>query len=467
MAVAAGEIDAWHPEPSPATVLPVPLCGAILSCEATIKAVQVGEESALAVLIRNASWATASELSPPASPAARSAAPAVTLQWPEADKLPVLRQPPRPGLPTLLVLVHNWGGGTIRYAATLGARLADRINVLYGWGVEELLFQLSSIAPDAPEAEYDLGEGLDRLVKALRRLGVVRVDVMHSIGFDNHLEDFLDRLGVPFDVTLLDYHQVASGPHLINEHGRFVGDAALVRLDHPARRPGPARVLLRAAQRRIACSRDLAARAERLAPGLGVIAARLPEPGDPRRFAIQAPPLAPGEELRVLHLGRIAAHKGQDLLSQVAALLSDRGAPISIYCLGGNAAFPPAEIQVRSRMRLLGGYDQDELNLLICRLRPHLAWLPFTAPETHSFSLSDAMLQGLPILVTGLGAIPERLEGRPATWCSSRKKRQLRYLPSGSSACGAIGSPHRHAGCQRFICRRSRSSSTSATTFVR
>jgi hypothetical protein len=38
------------------------------------------------------------------------------------------------------------------------------------------------------------------------------------------------------------------------------------------------------------------------------------------------------------------------------------------------------------------------------------------APETHSFSLSEVMLQGLPVLATGLGAIPERLEGRRSTW---------------------------------------------------
>jgi len=30
--------------------------------------------------------------------------------------------------------------------------------------------------------------------------------------------------------------------------------------------------------------------------------------------------------------------------------------------------------------------------------------------------LSDVMLQGLPLLATGIGAIPERVNGRPLTW---------------------------------------------------
>jgi hypothetical protein len=67
-------------------------------------------------------------------------------------------------------------------------------------------------------------------------------------------------------------------------------------------------------------------------------------------------------------------------------------------------------------LRIWGRYESDDLHALICEIRPHLAWLPFFAPETHSFALSDVMLQGLPILATGIGAIAERLHGRPASW---------------------------------------------------
>jgi glycosyltransferase involved in cell wall biosynthesis len=49
-------------------------------------------------------------------------------------------------------------------------------------------------------------------------------------------------------------------------------------------------------------------------------------------------------------------------------------------------------------------------------LGPHLAWLPFCVPETHSFVLSEVMSLGLPLLATAIGAVPERVEGRPATW---------------------------------------------------
>ena len=205
----------------------------------------------------------------------------------------------------------------------------------------------------------------------------------------------------------------------MNAAGEFVGDDALMHRDHPLRRLGPPRLALRAAERRIACSRDLAARIGRLAPGLDVIPARLPEPGNPPGFALHAPPLAEGETMRVLYLGRLTKNKGLRLVEGVGRLIAERGLNLRIDCLGADDSFPTGWEQGPHGIRLLGGYRQEELNPLICRLRPHLAWLPFTAPESHSFALSDAMLQGLPILATGIGAVTERMAGRPGSWLLS------------------------------------------------
>lgn len=414
LAVAAGEADGWLPGlAAPRAMLPTQLCGAVLSREALSKAAAGGPGSGLTGLARD--WRLLGEIeSRPERSAPRLAPDPPRPAMP--GEMPAFGQPLLPGRPTLLMLVHHWGGGTIRYAATLGAAIATRVNVIYGWGVDQRRFHLSSLAPDRSEWEYDLEAGLDPLIAMLCRLGISRIDVVHSIGFDAFIEDFLDRLGLPFDVTLLDYHHVAQHPALMNESWAFLGDAALLRADHPIRRPGPPRLLLRAAARRIACSRDLAARIARFIPDLPVIAARLPEPGNPSGFAIHAPPLAAGETMRVLYLSRLAANKGVNLVGEVARLLAAETAAPRLYCLGSDDSIPPIGLQASGTIRLLGGYRQEDLNSLICGLRPHLAWLPFTAAETHSFALSDAMLQGLPILATGIGALPERLAGRPFTW---------------------------------------------------
>ena len=323
---------------------------------------------------------------------------------------------PKATRPTLLILVHSWGGGTLRYAETVAGLVKDQVNVLFGWGVDDRVFCLSSVSADAGEVEYTLPDELDRLILDLRGLGVARLDVMHSIGLDNHLDVLLERLGVPFDVTLLDYHQVALQPHLVDDAGRFVGDDALASGTHELLRPGPLPAFLYAADRVIACSRDLAGRFGRLAHGLPLIVAKLPEPGNPERFALHPSTLRPGELMRVLYLGGLARHKGVRTVVRIGELLRERRLRIRVDCLGARHVDLAPDTLVNPHLRMLGAYPSGELHSFLCRIRPHVALLPFTAPETHSFSLSDVMLQGLPVLATGIGAIPERLEGRPLTW---------------------------------------------------
>src|SRR6185369_155968 len=38
--------------------------------------------------------------------------------------------------PTILFVVHSWGGGTIRFARELADLIAARSNVIWAWGIE-------------------------------------------------------------------------------------------------------------------------------------------------------------------------------------------------------------------------------------------------------------------------------------------------------------------------------------------
>jgi glycosyltransferase involved in cell wall biosynthesis len=416
LTVAAGEADGWLARiESPAAMLPPELCGTVLNRRALDIATSAQRESPMTALGRDACLAGSVPIPPQAQPVASRP----PLRRLEPGVPPILARPLQGGRPTLLMLVHGWGGGTIRYAATLATQIGAQVNLLYGWAVDNARFYLSSLGPDIAEVEIDLGDGIDPLIRAVRHLKPDRIDVIHSIGFEDMLKDFLDSLGLPFDVTFVDYHHLAKEPHVLDSAGDFVGDAALLHRDHPLRRTGPTRLALRAAERRIACSRDLAARIGRLAPEIDVIPARLPERGNPPDFALHAPPLAEGETMRVLYLGRLTKNKGMRLVEGVGRLIAERGLDLRIDCLGVDDSFPAGREQGLHGIRLLGGYRQEELNPLICRLRPHLAWLPFTAPESHSYALSDAMLQGLPILATGIGAVTERMAGRPGSWLLS------------------------------------------------
>ena len=317
--------------------------------------------------------------------------------------------------PTLLLIVHAWGGGVIHYARLLRDHVAARVNVVFAWGVEDRSLCISTRDPEMPEQTFDLSLGLEAPVTALQAFGVRRVDLLCTIGLQAHVEALLDRLSVPFDVTLLAYELLASSAHLMDGEGRFVGEDAISSMAQARTLPFVARALLPRADRLIACSRDLAWRAGRFLPGYPILPARPPEKGAPHKVPPRLRPLLAGEPLRVLVLGRLAPHKGLRIIDEVARLADIGNAPIEILCLG-EAQVPTSALPASPRVRLLGRYDVGKLRTLVPRLRPHLAWFPFTVPETHSFTLSEAMSLALPVLATGIGAVPERVEGRAATW---------------------------------------------------
>jgi glycosyltransferase involved in cell wall biosynthesis len=316
--------------------------------------------------------------------------------------------------PTLLFVVHSWGGGAIRYARELAEYIVDRANVVFAWGVDNRSFHISTCDPETPESSFDLARGLAAPVRAIRALDIRRADLLCTVGLEAYIDELLDRLAVPFDVTHLGYELIAHNQ--MRRDGRYIGDAALSAKAAAVRRSGGLPRYLGKAERRIACSRDAAWRASRLMPGIPVLPARFPERSDPHKVVPRLEPHHAGEPLRVLALGRLAPHKGLAAICEVARIADTRNFPIEITCLG--------ELQVArddiptfgQHLRILGSYAQDELEAIVRRLQPHLAWLPFALPETHSFALSDVMRLGLPVLATGHGAIPERVERRPATW---------------------------------------------------
>jgi hypothetical protein len=306
------------------------------------------------------------------------------------------------------------GGGTIHFARLLRDHVAPRAKVVFAWGVEDRSFHISTRDPESAEQSFDLARGLEAPIAALRALDVRRADLRCTIDLQTHLDALLDRLAVPYDVSILAYELLAPNAHLMDANGRFIGEPAVAAMAE-AITPAAIRPVVRKAERRIACSRDLAWRAARFLPGYPIIAARPPEKDPPDAIAPRIPRLRIGEPLRVLVLGRIAPHKGLATIRDVARIADARNAAVEIMCLG-EPQVPASDLPDSARVRILGRYDVGAVRAIVRQLDPHLAWLPFVVPETHSFVLSEVMSLGLPLLATGIGAVPERVEGRPATW---------------------------------------------------
>jgi GT2 family glycosyltransferase/glycosyltransferase involved in cell wall biosynthesis len=325
--------------------------------------------------------------------------------------------------PTILVVMHSLGGGTDRHVRDVQAAVGPRANFLR---LEHRPGGLAMSAPGLaghPQAVFGFDQ-VDELVAVLQSCDTDRVHVHHWLGYDSLLRVVLDRLGVPFDVTIHDYFSVCPQINLLpTPTSQYCGEPEAATCNACiAGRPqfGATDItdwrtrhawLLNEAERVICPSADARERIARYAPH----ARLLTVPHEPVRqssWHVRATMAKPGEPVRIGVIGVISEHKGLDALA--AAIEAADPREFEFVVIG--VCDPKLPRHLRHRVQESGPYEEADLQGLLAAAQLHVAWFPATGPETYSYTLSAAIEAGLPIVAPAMGAFPERLAARPLTW---------------------------------------------------
>ncbi len=314
----------------------------------------------------------------------------------------------------LLFIAHAWGGGIARHMNDLAAMVAESCDVLLlqpeAGGTVKLSWPKDG---EGFTAYFTLPADLPALVSLLRGLGLARIHFHHVHGLPRAVLDLPGGVGVPYDCTLHDYYAICPQYHLDAEDGRYCGEPdALGCAACLTKRPGQWGMdittwrgtlgqLLRSADRVLAPSHDVAERIARYFPDVDALVISHPE----------APFVEPGRVTRVMTLGTLSPEKGLRVVAACAAEARVRRLPLSFRVLGATtepvARWPDVSLSVH------GQYEDGGLALLIAAERPDVIWFPAQVPETYSYTLSVALAAGSAIVVSGLGALPERVAGHP------------------------------------------------------
>ncbi len=325
------------------------------------------------------------------------------------------------GLPVILMVSHDLGGGVLHHIDSLVERTAGRAHVLL---LRSTARGPCLSVPAVPgHATLTLpADRLEDLVRYLRSAGIRRVHVHHVAGMDLDIQALLHRLAVPFDVTVHDYFAICPQVTLLpwpdglscGEPGPATCNACI------ASRPSHASAdilswrlthawMFREADRVLCPSNDTRDRLARFGlAARAVVAPHDPVPSAPWPCRMSR---RPAGRLRIALIGTLADHKGAAIVAAVAAAAPAAYAFHLIGSIDGDATRPGLD-----RLHVSGRYDPADLPDRLRKLDPHLIWFPGAVPETYSYTLSTAIESGLPIVVSDIGSFTERLTGRPLTW---------------------------------------------------
>ncbi len=314
--------------------------------------------------------------------------------------------------PRVLFVSHAYGGGVRRHIDELANAIAPDAEVLLLTPRAGTALELRWLKPGESLAIWlDAKKEWERLVAVLSAVGIDRVHFHHVHGLPQEVLELPKRLGCPHDLTLHDHFPACPQYHMQDGDRRFCGGEPGCRrcLDQ-----GPAQwalsidewralfaPILETARKVIAPSGDSARRIAGFFPRCSPVV--WPHPQAAHAIAPRA--------LRVVVPGAISPAKGLGLLIACAQDAARRNLAIHFHVIGYVAH--PVATWPEVPLTIGGEYREGELPALLAASGGDAIFFPGQVPETFSFTLSDALDTALPIVATNLGALPERLAGRP------------------------------------------------------
>lgn len=349
--------------------------------------------------------------------------------------------------PVILHVSHSCGGGTEKHVRDLCRHFRQKAEMFIlrdavddGVRVER--------ADSGEQLEFDctLDNGLEELVRLLKRLGVTRIHIHQLFALPISVRQLVRSIRVPFDLTIHDYYILCPHVHFKTKSNKYCGETGasqcascfgsgpshgkyqtkwLKSHDCLSAEPAPGapdivrwreshKWAIEEADRVICPSIDTACRLQRYSESARLVVAPHDALDGTKIAPVSPRTIEPGQPMIVALLGSMEPFKGAAKVAQTARLVAERGLPIEFHILG--SAGPESPLSPEAQVFQTGPYEFGDARRLIADISPHLIWFPAQVPETYSYTLSEAMEEGTPLVVPDLGAFPERVAGRPWSW---------------------------------------------------
>jgi glycosyltransferase involved in cell wall biosynthesis len=117
------------------------------------------------------------------------------------------------------------------------------------------------------------------------------------------------------------------------------------------------------------------------------------------------------DPLKVAYLGAFTFEKGADMFLDLMRDIKDADLfpKVSFSIIGELGYNIPDDLLQSNGLKVTGAYRPDELNTILNREGIDIVLLLSRWPETYSYTLSEAIASGIPVIASDLGALRERI----------------------------------------------------------
>jgi len=351
------------------------------------------------------------------------------------DSIAVLADTQSRGSKKLLAVIdNNLGGGANAYSQHLIRGLREKkcgiLHVKFNYHQNCLKFIYEGDAIERKEFIF-ASRGVDDFAQILALFKPDSLLINELVSWPDPIgvTEQIINLNVPYVTVLHDYFYICPNWNLINQHETFCSlpadlttcstcltkntntDAYAIYSDSftdiSLWQEKMLRFLKQAAQA-VCFSENSAALLTKAYPDLANI--RVIEHGiiHPEFFTWQKRLLGT-QNLSIGIIGEIGFHKGVAIIKKLIERPEYKKLPVNIVVLGNTLLWPEDYATAGNKFKVHGIYDRQDLPGLLEKYHVSAILIPSICPETFSFTTSEALLLGYPVICFDIGASADRV----------------------------------------------------------
>lgn len=136
------------------------------------------------------------------------------------------------------------------------------------------------------------------------------------------------------------------------------------------------------------------------------------------------PQFALQKTLNIAFIGAISLVKGSEIVYQLEDAIRRMNLPINIKVIGITRKHVKEFLSADKKFHVTGRYNNSEISSLLAKHEISLVIVPSICPETYSWTTSEAMWSGYPVITFNIGAPADRVRAKNGGWILDSKNSQ-------------------------------------------